>query len=98
MGKHAKPEGIVAKLRQFEVLTAQGKSIAEAARSIGVSEQTYYRWRADYGSMKMDQVKRLKELETENARLRRAVSEPDLGQADPDGSREGSRRPAQLND
>ena len=75
MGKHAKPEEIVAKLRQFEVLTAQGKSIAEAARSIGVSEQTYYRWRADYGSMKMDQVRRLKELETENTRLRRAVSD-----------------------
>jgi transposase-like protein len=75
MGKHAKPEEIVAKLCQFEVLTAQGKSIAEAARTIGVSEQTYYRWRADYGSMKMDQVKRLKELETENARLRRAVSD-----------------------
>ena len=74
MGKHAKPEEIVAKLRQFEVLTAQGKSIG-AARSIGVSEQTYYRWRADYGSMKMDQVKRLKELETENTRLRRAVSD-----------------------
>ena len=75
MGKHAKPEEIVAKLRQFEVLTAQGKSIAEAARSIGVSEQTYSRWRADYGGVKMDLVKRLKELETENARLRRAVSD-----------------------
>ena len=60
MGKHAKPEEIVAKLRQFEVLTAQGKSIVEAARSIGVCEQTPHRWRADYGSMKMDQVKRLR--------------------------------------
>ena len=75
MGKPEKPEEIVAKLRQFEMLTVQGKSIAQAARSIGVSEQTYYLWRADYGSMKMDQVKRLKELETENARLRRAVSD-----------------------
>ena len=73
MGKHAKPEEIVAKLRQFEVLTAQGNSIAEAARSIGVSEQSYFRWRAEYGSMKSDQVKRLKDLETENLRLRRAV-------------------------
>ena len=59
MGKHAKPEEIVAKLRQIEVLMAQGKAIVEAARSIGVSEQTYYRWQADYCSMKMDQVKRL---------------------------------------
>jgi transposase len=75
MGKRAKPEEIVAKLRQVEVLTAQGKSIAEAARLIGVSEQTYYRWRAEFGSMKTDQVKRLKELELENTRLRRAVSD-----------------------
>ena len=75
MGKHHKPEEIVAKLRQFEVLTAQGKSIAEAARSIGVSEQTYYRWRADFGSMKSDQVKRMKALELENIRLRRVVSD-----------------------
>jgi putative transposase len=73
--KRHKPEEIVAKLRQVEVLTVQGKSIAEAARSIGVSEQTYFRWRAEYGSMKTDQVKRLKELELENARLRRAVSD-----------------------
>ncbi len=73
--KRHKPEEIVAKLRQVEVLTAQGRSIAEAARSIGVSEQTYFRWRAEYGSMKADQVRRLKELETENTRLRRAVSD-----------------------
>jgi transposase-like protein len=62
-----KPEEIVAKLRQVGVLTAHGKSIGEAARSIGVSEQTYFRWRAEYGSLKTDQVKRLKELEAENA-------------------------------
>ncbi len=79
MGKHAKPEEIVAKLRQFEVLTAQGKSIAEAARSIGVSEQTYYRWRAEFGSMKSDQVKRLKALELENTRLRRGNYPPPCG-------------------
>lgn len=70
-----KPEEIVAKLRQVEVLTGQDRSIAEAARSIGVSEQTYFRWRAEYGSMKTDQVRRFKELETENTRLRRAVSD-----------------------
>lgn len=73
--KRHKPEEIVAKLRQVEVLTTQGKSVAEAVRSIGVSEQTYFRWRAEYGSMKTDQVRRLKELEVENARLRRAVSD-----------------------
>ena len=66
---------IVAKLRQVEVLAAQGKAVAEAVRSIGVTEQTYYRWRAEFGGLKLDQVKRLKELERENARLRKAVSD-----------------------
>ena len=59
----------------MEVLTAQGRSAAEAIRSIGVTEVTFYRWRSEYGGLKGDQVKRLKELETENARLRRAVSD-----------------------
>jgi len=62
-------------LRQVEVLTAQGKPVAEAIRSIGVTEVTYYRWRNEYGGLKGDQVKRLKELEAENTRLRRAVSD-----------------------
>jgi transposase-like protein len=69
------PEEIVAKLRQVEVLAAQGKAVAEAVRSIGVTEQTYYRWRAEFGGPKLDQVKRLKELEREDARLRKAVSD-----------------------
>jgi putative transposase len=73
--KRHKPEEIVAKLRQVEVLTAQGRPVAEAIRSIGVTEVTYYRWRNEYGGLKGDQVKRLKELEAENARLRRAVSD-----------------------
>jgi transposase-like protein len=73
--KSYKPEEIVAKLRQVDVLTSQGRSVAEAIRSIGVSEVTYYRWRQEYGGLKSDQVKRLKELETENTRLRRAVSD-----------------------
>jgi putative transposase len=73
--KRHKPEEIVAKLRQVDVLTAQGQSIAEAVRTIAVTETTYFRWRAEYGGMKSDQVKRLKELELENARLRRAVSD-----------------------
>ena len=69
------PEEIVAKLRQVEVLTAQGKAVAEAVRSIGVTEQTYYRWRAEFGGLKLDQVKRLKRLEAENGRLRKAVAD-----------------------
>lgn len=73
-GTH-KAEEIVTKLRQVDVLNAQRKSMAEAIRSIGVTEVTYYRWRSEYGGLKGDQVKRLKELETENARLRRAVSD-----------------------
>jgi len=73
--KRHKPEEIVAKLRQVDFLTAQGKSVADAIRSIGVTEVTYYRWKQEYGGLKSDQVKRLKELEQENARLRRAVSD-----------------------
>jgi putative transposase len=68
-------EEIVVKLRQVDVLMAQGKPVADAVRMIGVTEVTYYRWRNEYGGLKGDQVKRLKELETENGRLRRAVSD-----------------------
>lgn len=74
-GKREKPEGIVLKLRQVEVLQGQGKSVQEAVRQIGVTVQTYYRWRKEYGGMSRDQLKRLKELEAENTRLRRAVSD-----------------------
>ena len=73
--KRHKAEEIVAKLRQVEVLIGQCQSVAEAIRSIGVTEVTYYRWRSEYGGRKGDQVKRLKELEAENPRLRRAVSD-----------------------
>jgi putative transposase len=72
-GTH-KPEEIVAKLRQVDVLVLQGRSVAEAVRSIGVTQFTYYRWRKEFGGLKTDQVKRLKELEKENERLRKAVS------------------------
>jgi transposase-like protein len=74
-GKRPTSEEIVAKLRQVEVLSSQGKTVAEAVRAIGVTEVTYYRWRKEYGGLKGDQVKRLKELEAENTRLRRAVSD-----------------------
>lgn len=69
------PEEIVAKLRQAEVLVRQGQTVADAVRAIGVTEPTYYRWRTEFGGLKMDQVKRLRELERENARLRKAVSD-----------------------
>ncbi len=73
--KHHKPEEIVAKLRQVEVLLAQGKTASEAVRTIGVTEQSYYRWRSEYGGLKLDQVKRLKQLEQKNGRLRKAVAD-----------------------
>ncbi len=74
-GKKHKPEEIVAKLRQVDVLLSQGRSVGEAVRTIGVTPFTYYRWRREYGGLKSDQVKRLKELEKENERLRKAVSD-----------------------
>ena len=73
--KTYKPEEIIAKLRQVDVLTGQGMPMADAIRQIGVSEVTYYRWRKEYGGLKTDQLKRLKELEKENQRLRRAVAD-----------------------
>jgi putative transposase len=73
--KRHKPEEIVAKLRQADVLISQGQSVADAVRAIGVTEVTYYRWRQEFGGLKTDQVRRMKELEAENARLRRAVSD-----------------------
>jgi putative transposase len=77
-GKRSTPEPIVAELRQVEVLAAQGKPVAEAVRAIGVTEATFYRRRAEYGGLRLDQVKRLKQLEAENGRLRKAVADPTL--------------------
>ena len=74
-GKREKPEEIVSKLRQVEVLQEQGMTIADAVRQIGVTQQTFYLWRKLYGGMGRSQLKRLKELEKENQRLRRAVSD-----------------------
>ena len=73
--KRHKPEEIVAKLRQVDVLVSQGRSVAEAVRSIEVTQFTYYRWRKEFGGLKTEQVKRLKELEKENERLRKAISD-----------------------
>ena len=74
-GKRLKPEEIVMKLRQVEVLQGQGVSTSEAVRQVGMTQHTYYRWRRQYGGMSRDQLKRLKDLEKENARLRRAASD-----------------------
>ena len=76
--KRFSAEQIIGKLREIEVLQAQGTSIQEAARQLDISEQTYYRWRKSYGGMRTDQAKRLKELEKENARLKKLVAEQAL--------------------
>ncbi len=73
--KRQKFEEIVAKLRQVDVLVSKGQSVVDAIRSIGVTEVSYYRWRRKFGELKTDQVRRMKELEAENARLRRAVAD-----------------------
>ena len=75
MSKRHKPEEIVAKLRQVDVMTSQGQTVADAVRAIGVTEVTYYRWRQEYGGLKTNQVRRMKELELENQRLRKAVAD-----------------------
>lgn len=75
MRKKYKAEEIVSKLRQVDVLVSQGKSTPDAVRAIGVTEVTYYRWRREYGGLKTDQVKKMKDLEMENQRLRKAVSD-----------------------
>lgn len=73
--KKHRPEEIIGKLREAEVVLAQGATTAEACRRIAISEQTYYRWRKEYGGLKTDQARRMKDLEKENARLRRAISD-----------------------
>ena len=79
--KSFSPEQIIAKLRQIEVLVAQGKSVVVACKEAEISEQTYYRWRKEYGGLKLDQAKRLKELEKENQRLKRLVADLSLDEA-----------------
>ena len=75
------PEQIINKLREAEILLGQGVSVIEASRKIGVTEQTYYRWRREYGGMRIEQAKRLKELEKENARLKKLVADLSLDKA-----------------
>ena len=76
-----KKEEIIQKLREAEVLLSQGKNVAEACRQIGVTDQTYYRWRKEYGGVRTDQAKRLKELDRENARLKKLLAEAELDKA-----------------
>ena len=75
MGRRHQPEEVIGNLREAEILLSQGGSVADASRRIGVTQQTYYRWRKEFGGLKMDQARRMKELERENARLRQALSE-----------------------
>jgi putative transposase len=76
-GRHT-PEQVIRKLREAERLVGEGKTIPEAAKELGISEQTYHRWRNQYGGMKADDAKRLKELERENATLKRIVADKEL--------------------
>ena len=79
--KRYTPEEIISKLREAEVHLAQGDTIKEMSKKLGVTDHTYYRWRADYGGMRVDQAKRLKELEQENGRLKRLVADLSLDNA-----------------
>ena len=79
--KSHSPEQIINKLREAEILLNQGASVGEASRKIGVTEQTYYRWRKEYGGMRIEQAKRLKGLEKENARLKKLVADISLDNA-----------------
>ena len=75
------PDQIIHKLREVEILLNQGANVGEASRKIGVTEQTYYRWRKEYGGMRIEQAKRLKSLEKENARLKKLVADISLDNA-----------------
>ena len=79
--KRFETEEIIQKLREAEVLLSQGKNVAEACRQIGVTDQTYYRWRKEYGGVRTDQARRLKELDRENARLKKLLAEAELDKA-----------------
>ena len=74
-------EQIIGKLREAEVLLGQGSTVGEVSRKLGITEQTYYRWRREYGGMRLDQARRLKELEKENGRLKRLVADLTLDNA-----------------
>ena len=79
--KRYQPEQIIGYLREAEILLAKGSTIGQVCRKIGITEQTYYRWRRDYGSLSVDQAKRLKEMEKENVRLKQLVADLSLNKA-----------------
>ena len=79
--KHFSPEQIIMKLREIEVMASQGESMALVCRQAGIAEQTYYRWRREYGGLKLDQAKKLKDLEKENSRLKKLVADLSLDNA-----------------
>jgi transposase-like protein len=95
--KRHNPEEIVAKLRQVDVLVSQGKPVADAVRDIGVTEVTYYRWRQEFGGLKGDQIKRMKDLEAEYARLRRTVADLTLDKLILKEAASGTEGPRQRN-
>ena len=80
-GKPEQAERVIPKLREVEVELGRGKTVAEAVKKIGVTEQTYYRWKKKFGGLRMDQAKRLKELEKENSRLKRLLADAELDKA-----------------
>ena len=81
MARKANVEKVIRTLREVEVLQGQGKTIAEACRAIGVADHTYYRWKKEYGGLDVSQAKRLKELESENSRLKRLLADAELDKA-----------------
>ena len=96
-GKKELAEQIIPKLREVEVEVGRGKTVLEAVKKIGVTEQTYYRWKKKYGGLRIDQAKRLKDLEKENSRLKRLLADAELDKAILREAASGCRRRAQLN-
>jgi len=96
-GKKFTAEQIIGMLREAEVHLAEGKTFAEAARKLGVTEQTYYRWKREYGGLRSDQAKRLRDLEKENARLKRLLADAELDKAILREAAEGRPWAAQFN-
>jgi putative transposase len=95
-GKPGQAEHVIPKLRDVEVTLGRGKTVAEAVKKIGVTDQTYYRWKKRFGGLRMDQAKRLKELEEENSRLKRLLADAELDKAILREVAEGCHRRAQL--
>ena len=95
-GKLEQAKHVIPKLREVEVELGRGKTVAEAVKKVGVTEQTYYRWKKRFGGLRMDQAKRLKELEKENSRLKRLLADAELDKAILREVVEGCRRCAQL--